>query len=231
MARYSKTSCNFENAKGYGNSTPQQKFIPILDPGHGGINPKTGRYVTSGKRSPIWSDGKIYHEGVGNRDIARRVMLKLDAIGWVYEQTVDYTDYRDIPLAKRTKIENELSKKHKTFYFSIHSNGFKKQSANGSEVWTSPGNTGRSDKGASFFMHEMVKQFPWITIRRDISDGDVDKESNLWVLKHTRSSAFLIESMFHTNERECRVLMTEEGREKIADALFKTMLRINKELY
>lgn len=233
MARYSETSCNFENAKGYGKtkSTPQQNFIPLLDPGHGGINPKTELYVTGGKRSPRWSDGSIYYEGVGNRDISKRVCRMLDEINWVYEEIVDHDNWRDVPLEKRTKIENELSKKHKTFYFSIHSNGFGKKKAHGTEVWTSPGFTGRSDKGASIFMHEFVKEFPWIEVRKDVSDGDVDKESNLWVLKHTRGSAFLIESMFHTNERECRVLMTEEGREKIAKALFNTILRINKELY
>ena len=50
------------------------KFIWLLDSGHGGLDPDTGKYVTPGKRSPVWNDGSQYFEGVGNRDIVRRIL-------------------------------------------------------------------------------------------------------------------------------------------------------------
>ena len=37
--------------------------------GHGGLNPKTGKYVTPGKRSPVWPDGRQLFEGVFNREV------------------------------------------------------------------------------------------------------------------------------------------------------------------
>ena len=40
------------------------KKIWLLDPGHGGLDPETGKYVTSGKRSPKWEDGSQYFEGL-----------------------------------------------------------------------------------------------------------------------------------------------------------------------
>ena len=52
------------------------KFVWILDPGHGGLDPETDEYVTSGKRSPVWDDGTQYFEGVGNRDIVKRILNK-----------------------------------------------------------------------------------------------------------------------------------------------------------
>ena len=51
-------------------------FIWLLDSGHGGLDPDTGEYVTPGKRSPVWDDGTQYFEGVGNRDIVKRILDK-----------------------------------------------------------------------------------------------------------------------------------------------------------
>jgi len=48
-----------------------QKFIYLLDAGHGGLI--DGKYTTAGKRSPIWDDDSVYYEGVGNRDIRKKL--------------------------------------------------------------------------------------------------------------------------------------------------------------
>ncbi len=42
--------------------------------------------------------------------------------------------------------------------------------------------------------------------------------------------SILIESMFHTNRKECEILMSESGREKIAIAIVETCERVHKEL-
>ena len=51
--------------------------VVILDAGHGGLI--NGVYQTSGKRSPVWSDGTQYFEGVGNREIYEKLRAKLTA--------------------------------------------------------------------------------------------------------------------------------------------------------
>ncbi len=209
----------------------KQNFLPILDPGHGGINPLTRKYVTSGKRSPEFKEGEIYYEGVGNRDIARRVGRMLTEAGWCYEYTVNPDDWRDRPLYRRTDIENSLNKSWSTFFISIHSNGYSKESAHGTEVWTSRGFTGKSDLGATIYIEEFAKEFPEFTLRKDTSDGDVDKESNLYVLKNTKGPAFLVEPLFHTNLNDYKILSSSKGRERLAKIIFSTILRINKELY
>lgn len=211
--------------------TMNQKFLPILDPGHGGINPMTKEYVTSGKRSPEFEKGKVYCEGVGNRDIARRIGGMLKEIGWTFEYTVSPEDWRDRSLRRRTDIENRLNKTQATFFISIHSNGFSKESAHGTEVWTSKGFTGNSDLGATIFIEEFGKIFPDFRLRKDVSDGDVDKEADFFVLRKTLGPAFLIEPLFHTNRKDYDILSSECGREKIARSVFNTILRINKELF
>ena len=54
-------------------------------------------------------------------------------------------------------------------------------------------------------------------MRKDTTDGDVDKESNFYVLIHTAMPAVLSENFFMTNEKECKnILLSEEGRDRVA---------------
>jgi N-acetylmuramoyl-L-alanine amidase len=205
------------------------KYTYILDPGHGGINPATGEYVTSGKRSPKWEDGTQYFEGVGNRDIVDRISKGLDKAGISYRFTVDPSNWRDLSLPYRTKQVNKWHKASKNcILFSIHSNGFKKESANGFEVFTSLGET-KSDPIADILFKEFAKAFPELSGRKDTKDGDFDKEANFYIIKNTYCPAVLLESMFHTNERECKMLMDPEVRQKIAQTVINTILTLERE--
>lgn len=203
--------------------------VVILDAGHGGINPVTNKYVTSGKRSPIWEDGSVYYEGVGNRQIANIAAQYLRALGWKVLFTVDPSDYTDVSLGTRIARSNAHFKMNPTaFQISIHSNGFSNEAANGAEVFTSIGQN-RSDKIATIWMEEHIKQFPWLNIRADRKDGDVDKEQSL-AMNKVNCNSILIETMFHTNKKECDVLMSAKGRELIAIAIVETCERVHKEL-
>lgn len=196
------------------------KRIYILDPGHGGINPQTGQYVTSGKRSPIWSDGSVYYEGVGNREIAKLVGESLKALGISYDFTVRPEVWTDVALHTRTlAADNHIAKSGKPgLLISIHSNGAAVESAHGFEVFTSPGQTA-SDKFADIAFLAMKQEFPELTQRPDTSDGDYDKEEKLTVLTASKCPAILIESMFHTNQKECKMLMSSEGKKRVARAI------------
>ena len=206
------------------------KRIYILDPGHGGINPSTRQYVTAGKRSPVWSDGSVYYEGVGNREIAKLVGESLKALGISYDFTVRPDVWTDVALTTRAKAaDNHIAKSGKKgVMISIHSNGASVASANGFEVFTSPGQTS-SDPFADIAFKALKDEFPELKERSDISDGDLDKEAKFTVLTTTKCPAILIESMFHTNEKECKILMSAPGKKRVARAIVAAIQKM--ELY
>jgi len=197
------------------------KYLWLLDPGHGGI--LEGKYQTSGKRSPIWKDGSQYFEGDGNRDIVDRILKMCKDAG------IDAMDIvssnKDISLSERVARANALNSIQKCIYVSIHSDGFTKESANGYSVYTSKGQT-QSDDIASVFIDNMQRAFPDHKLRKDTRDGDEDKEANFYVLKYTKCPAILIENFFMTNEKECLLLMSEEGKYKIALTHFNSIKEI-----
>lgn len=195
------------------------KYTYILDPGHGGVNP-SGVYVTPGKRSPQWVDGSIYYEGAGNRQIAELVAAKLSHLGIQYAFTVLPKNWMDISLSDRCRIANNIHRETPAILISIHSNAADSESANGYEVFTSPGKT-KSDEYAKIWLEEMQKAFP------NLNNRGV-KEERFTVLTNSNCPAILIESMFHTNEVECRILMSDEGKCRIADVIVSTIRRIEQ---
>jgi len=208
------------------------KYLWILDNGHGGII--DGVYQTAGKRSPIWSDGTQLFEGEFNRAIVKRIAKYCDQNNIEYINLVDTNE--DVPLSTRVKMANEVYRESDKpcIYVSIHANGFSDESANGWEVYTSPGET-KSDHIATVLYEEVEKEFPdsyneSIKLRKDTSDGDVDKESSFYVLIHTAMPAILSENFFMTNEKECkRYLLSEVGRDRIAKAHIEMINKIENE--
>ncbi len=184
-------------------------MIVLLDNGHGGLI--NGEYQTSGKRSPIWSDGSQLFEGEFNRAIVSRLIERLTVLGIPY--VIIVPELKDISLSNRVKRANIIEGDN-VFYLSIHSNA---GGGNGFEIFTSPGKT-KSDEIATIFGQEFKKAFPLKKLRDDYSDGDLDKEANFAVLKKTRMPAVLTENFFMDNEEECKqILMTKNGRDKIAE--------------
>ena len=182
-------------------------MLVILDAGHGGII--NGRYVTPGKRSPVWSDGSQLFEGELNRDIVNRLSQRLDARG--INNLILVPEQEDIDLPTRMQRANQYANQS-CIYISVHSNA---GGGKGFEVFTSVGTT-ESDRLADFFAEAFKQEFPERRLRADMADGDYDKDKNFYVLKHTQMPAVLTENFFMDNEEECRnLLMTQEGRERI----------------
>jgi len=203
------------------------KYTWILDNGHGGII--DGVYQTAGKRSPIWHDGTQLFEGEFNRAIVDRIANYCDKNNIEYINLVDTNE--DVSLSTRVKMANEVYRESNKpcIYVSIHANGFSDESANGWEVYTSPGET-QSDHIATVLYEEVEKEFPLIKMRKDTRDGDVDKESNFYVLIHTAMPAILSENFFMTNEKECKnILMSESGRDQVANAHIEMINKIENE--
>ena len=200
------------------------KYVWIFDNGHGGVI--DGVYQTSGKRSPIWSDGSVLYEGEFNRAIVKRLMALCKANNIDAVNLVDTEE--DVPLSYRTDKANSIAKSSDKpcIYVSIHANGFSDESANGWEVYTSPGET-KSDGIASILFEKAVREFKGEYMRQSTSDGDPDKESNFYVLVNTTMPAILSENFFMTNYDNChKYLMTEEGRDRIAKIHFEMIQQV-----
>ena len=201
------------------------KNLYIFDNGHGGII--DGVYQTAGKRSPIWDDGSQLFEGEFNRSIVKRLVAMCKKANIDYVNLVDTNV--DIPLSTRTSQANEIYRNtdKPCIYISIHANGFSDEAANGWEVYTSVGET-KSDEIAEVLFNKAQAEFPTHKMRKDTRDGDADKESNFYVLKNTAMPAILSENFFMTNEAECRLLMSEEGRDRIAKIHFEMIQELER---
>ena len=208
-------NCNTEFDMSIKPYVPEEsKYLWIFDNGHGGMI--DGVYQTSGKRSPVWPDGEVLYEGVFNRAIVDRLMVLCEANNIDAVNLVDTP--KDVPLSDRTSKANSIAQASDKpcIYVSVHANGFSDESANGWEVYTSPGET-KSDEIATVLFEKAESEFPSYKMRKDTSDGDPDKEANFYVLVHTTMPAILSENFFMTNYRECHeLLMSESGKDRIA---------------
>jgi N-acetylmuramoyl-L-alanine amidase len=196
-------------------------FLYILDPGHGGIDPETGKYVTAGKRSPAFDDGSVLYEGENNREIVKLLSQKLEDVGI---DAIDIVNsHVDISLNERVRRANELGRELKCVYISIHSdaygNGKTWTSPSGISVYTSVGQT-KSDDFSEHVLDEMKCRFgDSVKFRVDNSDGDQDKEAHFYVLRKTSMPAILIEGGFHTNKIEATRMLTKEWKANFTQAI------------
>ncbi len=179
----------------------------LIDNGHG--------QDTAGKRSP---DG-LLREYKCTRDIARKIVLQLKADGYDAELLVP--EVEDVPLDERVRRVNRMCDKYgssNVVVVSVHCNasgsGAEWMSARGWEAYTSKGNT-RSDVLATLMYDAAGRNFASHRIRKDMSDGDPDKEAEFYILKHTKCAAVLTENFFMDNKQDVSFLLSLEGQTKI----------------
>ena len=177
-------------------------MIVLIDNGHG--------CDTAGKRSP---DGRLL-EYAYTREIAKRLEHTLNERGI---QCVRITpEDNDISLEERCRRVNQYGSDN-AILISIHCNaagcgGW--MSARGWEAWTSVGKT-KADELATFLYREAEKA--GFKIRKDMTDGDPDKEGHLYILKHTKCPAVLTENLFQDNKEDVEYLLSEKGKGTIVN--------------
>ncbi|MCO6367853.1 N-acetylmuramoyl-L-alanine amidase [Roseivirga pacifica] len=175
----------------------------IIDNGHG-IN-------TPGKRSPIRPDGSQLFEYEFNRSIAAMVLHELEHLGIPYLQLVP--EIEDISLRERCNRANIFYENHPdSFLVSIHANA---GGGTGWEVFTYTGQS-ESDIIANVFAEMAKLHFPNFRMRFDCSDGDPDKESQFYILKHTKCPAILTENFFMDTPKDLDFICSYSGRKRIA---------------
>lgn len=175
----------------------------LIDNGHGSNTP--------GKCSP---DGRL-REYAYTREIAERLVMELRKNGIDAERIVK--EEIDVPLAERCRRANEY-KASEAILVSIHcnaaGNGSDWMSARGWEAWTSVGKT-KADKLAICLYEDAEHCLPGMKMRKDMADGDPDKESQFYILRHTNCPAVLTENLFQDNREDVEFLLSEEGKRAI----------------
>ena len=86
--------------------------------------------------------------------------------------------------------------------------------ARGWEAWTSIGQT-KADRLADCLYASAERFLSGMKIRKDMADGDPDKESGFYILKHTECPAVLTENLFQDNMEDVAFLLSEEGKQAI----------------
>lgn len=200
----------------------KSNYLWILDAGHGGLTSE-GRYTTAPSKMHKYSDGLTYFEGVVNRVITEIVFKHLEL------KQVDfalvYDDVDDTPLSQRVMIADNVYRKDKrAIYLSIHSNA---GGGSGFEIFTSPGQT-KSDKVGNIFCDVYQKCFPNFPMRKDLADGDADKEADFYVLRKTDCPAVLVENLFFDNRKEAEFLLSTEGQKQIANCIIQCIETVEK---
>ena len=59
----------------------------------------------------------------------------------------------------------------------------------------------------------------------DYSDGDPDKESQFYILKHTKCPAILTENFFMDTKKDCDFILSNTGRNQIANMHVAAILK------
>lgn len=193
-----------------------------MDAGHGGIH--RGLYTTYPAKMHMFDDGLMVMEGVINRAIATLVRQQLMGLGIDHDAV--YHEELDNSLASRVqKADKIYSQDKRAIYLSIHSNA---GGGKGFEIFTSPGQT-KSDSIAKIFCEVYQERFPQYPLRKDLSDGDADKEADFYVLRKTDCPAILLENLFFDNREEAEFLLSETGQKQIADCIVECILRTERQ--
>jgi N-acetylmuramoyl-L-alanine amidase len=189
-----------------------KKPLVLLDSGHG--------YDTPGKRSPVWADGKQLLEWEFNRSVVAKLRDNLNKRS--IRNIILVGETQDVNLRERAERANyivNMNEEMTVFGISIHGNAYNNSpAAQGFEAFTYHGQS-QSDVIADYICKEAAARLQehGFKMRFDTVDGDFDKEASFYILKYTKCPWVLTENGFYTNPRQCKFMMSDEGREIFAE--------------
>lgn len=141
--------------------------------------------------------------------VAKHLERLLVAAGHIVGMT--RTEDLFVDLGTRAKLANAFDT---DLFISLHFNAAESHEAEGYEVWTSPSQT-NSDKFATFLFPILGQYVPGPG-RKDLSDGDTDKESKFSVLVNTWAPAVLIEFGFLSHKETEKKFMLMRAPDNLA---------------
>ncbi len=196
------------------------RFLWCLDNGHG--------KKTAGKRSPKLENGEQFREYEFNRDIVNRMITALDELGVKTYNVVPEVDIDNF-LEGRVQRANGKKSDLPKLYVSIHANAaparpgkWAEDSIHGIETWCYHGSK-KGRKIASVFQRHLIEKTGW-------KDRKVKSQSTkqFYVIRKTSMTAVLTENGFYNNKKQCKELLKDEVRQKIADAHVAAIMEIEK---
>ena len=178
--------------------------VIVIDAGHGGSDPGALGKNSSGKI--------VARESHINLAIALLVGKKLEASGI----TVVYTreDDTKIQLQDRSALANEIEC---DLFVSIHCNSIDNTSINGTQVYYHPA----SELGtvlAENIYDKMVEM-------TGLAPKKTQNGSHLYVIRTTVSPAVLVETAFISNESDRNYLLSTNGQETMAEAIYQGIMK------
>lgn len=180
----------------------------FLDNGHGNNTP--------GKRSSFPGLKTLYEYEV-NRDIVNMITLLLEKAGVPCTRVVP--ELHDVSISERIMRVNRMvsaasNDGFQSVLVSVHANAGK---GSGFEAWTSKGKT-RSDRLAEMILDAAPKYLKGFAIRKDVTDGDGDKESDAFsILTKTLCPAVLTENLFMDTLKDYHFISSHAGRVALAE--------------
>lgn len=201
----------------------------ILDPGHANYD------IQIGKCSPVltseegWDDVTCYEgrfrEGMFNRDIAKRLTEMFTKLGYEVHNTSP--EDGNVSLQTRVKRANDVCKKYGTstcIFISIHSNAAPKKHKDGWE--TARGVSVHTSKNCSEKSEQMARSILDCAVHDGFKGNRSNgfQKDNFYVVKYTLCPAVLIENLFYNNKEDLKILMSDEGRKKITEYIFRGII-------
>jgi N-acetylmuramoyl-L-alanine amidase len=197
-----------------GETGPQVRYIPVIDPGHGGFDP-----------------GTASASGTLEKDLNLEISLKTDMLmrflGYKTVMTrdmdvsVDETDAVSIRERKVSDIRNRVHLLNSTedgVLISIHQNYFDQRQYKGAQVFYH----GADNKSFADIMQESLRLLSPENTRQ------TKPISNVYLLNHSQKPAVLVECGFLSNEEEDALLKTPEYQRKLAMAITAGFLEWSK---
>lgn len=190
----------------------------IIDNGHG--------KETLGKRSPVWDDGSQLLEWRYAREIA--VMLEQELVRRGVDVVRIVPEDTDVSLRERCNRVNKLCAKFgakNCLLVSIHCNAAgnagKPMQARGWSVFVGLNASQNSKSLATLFSASAEAQGLKVRVS---SPNQRYWVQNLAMCRDTKCPAVLTENLFMDNEQDCKLLLSNEGKQKIVETHVQAIL-------
>ena len=181
--------------------------VIVIDAGHGGADPGAVAKNSNGKI--------IARESHINLAVALLVGKKLEASGITVVYTRD--DDTRVQLQERSELANQIEC---DLFVSIHCNSIDSTSIKGTQVYYHPSSELGTQLAENIY-DEMVE-------RTGLAPKGKQNGSHLYVIRTTVSPAVLVETAFISNESDRNYLLSANGQETMAEAIYQGIMKTIK---